>query len=168
MSISLAFIDFSKPFIEAAKSVFETMIYSKLDTLRPTIKKDDLSEGDISAVLGITGEVKRDTIISPFRGMLVISWPTETYCKIASAMLMETHTKYSDEISDVGGEICNMIMGNAKRDLAQMGYTSSMAIPSMIVGRGHNIKYPSGTNVIKLPVTSAHGNFLIELCYQED
>ncbi len=168
MSVSSNFIEFSKPFVEASKNVFETMIFTKLETQKPIIKKDSTSKGDISAILGVTGNLNKDGVEVPYKGMLVLSWPYETYLKVASAMLMETHTKYSSEIADVGGEISNMVMGNAKRTLAEMGYTSSMAIPSLIEGPAHNLTYPNGTTVILIPINSAHGPFYMEICYIED
>ena len=168
MTVTSHFIEFSKPFVEAAKNVFQTMVFTKLEAGKPTIKLENRSKGDVSAILGATGEVERDGKKIPYKGMLVISWPYETYIKIASAMLMETYTEYNDEISDVGGEICNMIMGNAKRDLAGMGYSSNMAIPSMIEGSNHSLAYPQGTSVILIPISSAHGPFYLELCYIED
>ncbi len=161
------FLTFSKPFIDAAKNVFETMVFTKLDPQKPTIKTDSLSKGDVSAVLGLNGEVEVNGETKPYRAMLVISWPYDTYFKVASAMLMDTFVEYNDEIADVGGEICNMIMGNAKRDLATQGYTSNMAIPSMIEGANHKIKYPAGTTVILIPIKSAHGDMYIELCYSQ-
>jgi chemotaxis protein CheX len=167
MSKENNFIEFAKPFIEAAKNVFETMVFTKLDPQKPMIKKDNVSKGDVSAVLGLSGEMTKDDDTKPYKAMLVISWPYDTYFKVASAMLMDTYTEFNDEIADVGGEICNMIMGNAKRDLSGMGYTSNMAIPSMIEGSGHNIKYPNGTTVILIPIKSAHGEMFIEICYSE-
>lgn len=161
------FIEFSRPFIEAAKNVFETMVFTKLDPQKPGIKQDNRSKGDVSAVLGLNGEVEKDGEKKPYRAMLVLSWPYDTYFKVASAMLMDTFTEYNDEIQDVGGEIANMIMGNAKRDLAGLGYSSNMAIPSMIEGKGHTIKYPDGTVVILIPINSAHGPMYMELCYSE-
>ena len=168
MTVTSHFIEFSKPFVEAAKNVFQTMVFTKLEAGKPSIKAGNTSKGDVSAILGATGEVERDGQKIPYKGMLVISWPYDTYIKIASAMLMETYTEYNEEIADVGGEICNMIMGNAKRDLAGMGYTSNMAIPSMIQGEKHTLTYPQGTTVILIPITSAHGPFYLELCYKED
>ena len=163
------FIVFSKPFIAAAKNVFETMIFASLETGKPNIKKDNKSKGDISSVLGLSGERSGDESSVPmdYKAMLVLSWPTETYLKIASAMLMEEFTEYNDECADVGGEIANMIMGNAKRDLATMGYTSNMAIPSMIEGKGHSINYPRNTAIIEIPITCVHGNMFMEICYSE-
>lgn len=167
MSAKHNFIEFSKPFIEAARNVFETMVFTKLDPQKPSIKQGNTSKGDVSAVLGLNGEVEKDGVKKPYRAMLVLSWPYETYFKVASAMLMDTFTEFNEEIQDVGGEITNMIMGNAKRDLAGLGYTSNMAIPSMIEGKEHTISYPNGTIVILIPISSAHGPMYMELCYAE-
>ena len=163
-----AFIEFARPFIDAAKNVFETMVFTKLEPQKPTIKNDNLSRGDISAVLGLTGKIERNGKERDFKAMLVLSWPYQTYFKIASAMLMETFSEYCEEIADVGGEISNMIMGNAKRDLATLGFKSNMAIPSMIEGKDHTIKYPPGTTIIMIPINSAHGNMYMELCFRDE
>jgi len=164
---NMSFIEFSKPFIDASKNIFEPMVFSKLDPGKPFVKTNNVSKGEVSAVLGLTGIRKTGNDTSNFQGMLVISWPYDTYLKVASAMLMDTFTEYNNDIADVGGEICNMVMGNAKRDLSTLGYKVDMAIPSMIEGRGHTIKYPTGTIVIVIPIKSAHGNFFMELCYKE-
>ena len=166
--MSSNFIDFSKPFIKAAKNVFETMVYTQLETGKPYVKTENTSKGDVSAVLGLSGELTQGETTCDYRAMLVLSWPYSTYVKVASAMLMDDELKeYSEEIADVGGEICNMIMGNAKRELKDMGYTSNMAIPSMIEGASHSIKYPNKTTVIVIPIRCAHGDIFIELCYVE-
>jgi chemotaxis protein CheX len=167
MSGESHFIEFSKPFIDAAKNVFETMVFTKLDTQKPIIKSDDLSRGDVSAVLGLSGELEKNGTKCHYKAMLVLSFPHETYFKVASAMLGETYTSYVSDIHDLGGEIVNMIMGNAKRDLKTMGYTSNMAIPSMIEGKSHSIKYPTGTHVVLIPFNSTHGPIYMELCYSE-
>lgn len=160
------FLEFSKPFIEAAKNVFETMVFSKLEPDKPTIKKDATSRGDVSAVIGINGHLNKNGENLRFKGMLVLSWPYDTYFKVATSMLMEEFTTYSEEIADVGGEICNMIMGNAKRVLSENGYSIEMAIPSMIEGKDHTIKYPPSTTVVMIPMHSAHGIMFMELCFR--
>ncbi len=162
------FIAFSKPFVAAAKNVFETMVFTTLETQKPGIKVDLKSNGDISSVLGLNGNrtgESGETI--EYKAMLVLSWPRQTYLKIASAMLMEEFTEYNDECADVGGEIVNMIMGNAKRDLSEMGYTSNMAIPSMIEGENHSINYPKGTTIIEIPIDCTHGKMFMEICYAD-
>lgn len=167
MAGEMHFIEFSKPFVDAAKNVFETMVFTKLENQKPVIKSDDVSRGDVSAVLGLSGAIEKNGTKCNYKAMLVISFPYATYFKVASAMLGESYTAYVPDIHDLGGEIVNMIMGNAKRDLKAMGYTSNMAIPSMVEGKSHSIKYPTGTHVVLIPFNSSHGELYMELCYSE-
>ncbi|MBF0314515.1 MAG: chemotaxis protein CheX [Oligoflexia bacterium] len=160
------FIEFSRPFVQASKVIFETMIATKIEAGKPSIKKDQRPRGDISAVIGLTGMYEGKEGDGPIRGMMVISWPMSTYVKIANAMLMESFTEYSDAISDTGAEISNMILGNAKRDLKALGYSLDMTIPSTISGQGHTISYPIDTTVVLIPIISAHGEFYMELCFK--
>lgn len=159
------FIDFSRPFVDACKNIFSTMVMCTLEAQKPTIKSDSQSRGDITAVIGLSGDLEKDGKKTPYKAMLVLSFPYDTYFKVASAMLGETYTTYHKDIHDLGGEIVNMIMGNAKRDLKTLGYNSNMAIPSLIEGKGHSIKYPTGTTVILIPFESPHGPLYMELCY---
>ena len=161
------FLEFSKPFINATKGVFETMVFSKIAPSRPSIKQDTKSRGDVSAIMGINGSVKSGDSDKFFRGMLVFSWPYETYLKIASSMLMETFTEFNAENADVGAEIANMVMGNAKRDLRELGYKVDMAIPSMISGKDHCIVYPQNIVIVLIPLVATQGEFFMELCYTE-
>ena len=162
------FLEFSKPFIAAAKNVFETMVFTKLEPAKPQVKQSNTSKGDVSAVIGLNGTLSKDGAAqTSYKAMLVLSFPYDTYIKIASAMLMEEYTEFNEEIRDVGGEICNMIMGNAKRELNDLGYACDMAIPSIIEGPSHTIKYPESTTVILIPLGSAHGEMFLELCYSE-
>ena len=161
------FLVFAKPFVEALKNVFETMVFTKIEANKPTFKTDSLTRGDVSAVMGMNGVYQKDSEETDFKGMLVISWPYETYTKTASAMLMEEYPEYCEDIADVGGEISNMIMGNAKRELNGLGYKLEMSIPSMIGGKDHSITYPDGVKVILIPLSCSHGEFFMEICYKD-
>jgi chemotaxis protein CheX len=162
------FLEFTKPFVDAVKNVFETMVYTKLETLNPIIKTDAVLRGDISAIIGLNGDIDKEGCGGHYKAMLVISFPYDTYFKVASAMLGETYTSYVPDIKDLGGEIVNMVMGNAKRDLKVLGYSSNMAIPSMFEGKAHTINYPTGTRMFLIPFDSVHGQLFMELCYSED
>ena len=165
MAADTSFIDFSRPFVDACKNIFTTMVSCNLEAQKPQIKSDSTSRGDITAVIGLSGELEKGGKKTPYKAMLVLAFPYETYFKVASVMLSETYTTYHPDIQDLGGEIVNMIMGNAKRDLKNLGYSSNMAIPSIIEGKGHSIKYPAGTTVVLSPVDSPNGPLYMELCY---
>ena len=159
------FIDFSRPFIDACKNIFMTMVECNLTARKPEIKKDATSRGDVTAFIGLSGDLEKANKKTQYKAMLVISFPYETYFKIASKMLSENYTTYHPDIHDLGGEIVNMIMGNAKRDLKSLGYSSNMAIPSIIEGKNHSITYPAGTTIVVIPFDSDMGPVYMELCY---
>lgn len=168
MSGEINFIEFSKPFIDATKNIFETMVFTKIEAQKPSIKADSIAKGDITAMIGLTGEVNKNGAIHNYKAMLVVSYPYETYFKIASSMLGEIYTSYVPEIFDLGGEIVNIVMGNAKRELMNLGYTTNMAIPSIVEGKNISIMYPAGTNIVLIPFSSPIGDFYMELCYTEE
>jgi chemotaxis protein CheX len=157
------FLAFSKPFMEGAQAVFKTMISTDLVAGKPKIKEESDSLSDLTAVINISGNLDD----KPYQALLVISWPYSTYVKMSSAMLQEEYAEYNKEIKDVGAEISNMITGNAKRDLNKLGYTCSMAIPTMIEGKGHKLNYPNGTTIVYFPINCDHGEFVIEICYTD-
>ena len=69
------FIEFSKPFIDAAKNIYETMVFTKLEPQKPLMKKDSISKGDITAVLGLSGESGLNT--TDYVGGSVVAIDTE-------------------------------------------------------------------------------------------
>lgn len=160
------YVQFARPFIEATKEVFSSMVHSPISPQRPTLKQGTHSHGDVSAIIGMSGTFEDGEKSNEFKGQFVISFPMETYLKAASAMLMEEYTEYNDEIADVGAEICNIIIGNTKRELSEMGFKIEMAIPSTVMGKDHKIKYPTGVHVVLIPVESKHGIFFMEICFK--
>jgi chemotaxis protein CheX len=164
---STRFLDFSKPFIDATKNVFETMVYTSLECDKPSLKNTSVSYGDVTVLMGLNGKVKVDSVEMPFRGMLVLCFPMATYLKVASAMLMSEFKEFGPDINDVGAEISNIITGNAKRTLRTMGYLIEMCIPSTVHGKDYVISYPNQSKIVVIPVKCSHGDFNIELAYQD-
>lgn len=163
------YINFSKPFVDALKETFSVMMQADLTVHSPSIKEGSKTPGDITAVIGMNGTlVKEGQEDKDFKGQLLVSFKEDVYLKIASAMLMEEFTEYNDEVADVGGEIVNIVMGNAKKTLIPTGYEVGMATPSTIRGVDVEIKYPSKTTVIQSKIESSLGEFFLEICYQEN
>jgi chemotaxis protein CheX len=166
MSIDNHFLEFSKPFISATKNIFETMVSCKIEAQKPSIKNNLIGLGDVNATIALAGVSSKDGKDTPYEAMLVISFPFETYYKIAGIMLSNVYTEFVPEIRDLGAEITNMVMGNAKSDLTQMGYTTNNTIPKIIEGKT-SIIYPTEHNIVVIPFNCEHGVFYMELCYRE-
>lgn len=161
------FVEFSKPFIDALVDTFEKMVHTEIKPQNPKIKTTSVARGDITAIIGMNGTVEKDGQIKDFKGLLALSWPEPLYVALAGRMLFEEYEEYNDEISDSGAEIANIVMGNAKGHLANIGYKIGMASPTSVRGNGHEIKYPPNTTVIEITIGTDIGDFSLEICYQE-
>lgn len=161
------YLEFCKPFIDAIKDVYSTMMSCEISPQKPQLKEGKKSYGDYSSIMGINGTYTGGNEEKKFKGSLVLSWPEDTYLKSASAMLMEEYTEFNDEISDVGMEICNITMGNAKKVLAEQGYLIEMSIPTSVSGKNHEIKAQDKVVTITTPLENEFGTFYIELSYED-
>lgn len=161
------YLDFCKPFIDAIKEVYATMMDAEITPDKPGIKTGRKSYGDFSAIMGINGKLEIGNEKKNFKGTLVLSWPEDVYLKSAGAMLMEEFTEYSDEIADVGLEICNITMGNAKKVLSEQGFFVEMSIPTSVKGKDHEIMAQDGVVTIATPLSCKLGVFSVELSYED-
>ena len=161
------YLEFCRPFIEAIKEVYLTMMSTELKPSAPSIKEGAKSFGDYSSIMGINGTFNGEGETRKFKGSLVISWPSDTYLKTAGAMLMEEYTEFTDEIADVGMEIANITMGNSKKVLAEQGYVIEMSIPTSVRGKEHELKSQDGVITIVTPLESELGSLYVELNYED-
>lgn len=161
------YIEFCKPFIDSLIDVYETMLSCKVNPGKPGLRSKNQNLGFYSSIMGISGVYKGAGEEKSFKGSLTLCWPKEVYLKSASAMLMEEFTEFSDEIEDVGLEITNITMGNAKKFLNDLGYFIEMSIPNSVIGNDHHLSVEKGVLTINTPLSCEFGNFCIELNYSE-
>ena len=151
-------IKYINPFIEATFHVLETMAFTKAEAGKPFLKKDQLARGDVSAIIGLTGDVK---------GTISVSFMEESILSIVSNMFGEMIDKLNDEVRDAAGEIANMISGQARQKLEVLGRNLKAAIPTVIMGKGHTIKHITDQKIVAIPFHSNKGEFTIEVCFEE-
>jgi chemotaxis protein CheX len=145
------------PFINATLNVLETMAFTTADAGKPYLKKDQVARGDVSGVIGLTGEVK---------GTMSISFTEESILPIVSSVLKEDIKEMNDEIKDAVGEITNVISGQARQELEALGRSLSAAIPTVIMGKNHTIRHITTHPIIAVPFSTNDGDFTIEICFE--
>ncbi|MCP4704085.1 MAG: chemotaxis protein CheX, partial [candidate division Zixibacteria bacterium] len=69
-----------------------------------------------------------------------------------------------EDLHDGIGEIINMISGAAKAVLNEKGNSISIAIPTVIIGFGHQIAHPRDVPVVVLIFEVNEQPFAIQLC----
>jgi chemotaxis protein CheX len=146
------------PFINATIHVLDTMAFTKCKASKPYLKKDDRAKGDVSGVIGITGEAN---------GTVSVTFDEASILKIVSNMFGEEMTQLDGEVSDAVGEITNMISGNARKELEENGRLFHAAVPSVISGKNHVIKHYADGPKIAIPFETEGGSFTIEVCLEE-
>lgn len=146
------------PFIDATLNVLGTMASTKVQHGKPYLKKDQVARGDVSGVIGLTGET---------RGTISVSFTEASILPIVSNMLGEEVKELNEEIEDAVGEITNMISGQARKKLEELGRTLKAAIPTVITGRDHAVKHVTTYPIIAIPFSTDSGEFTIEVCFEE-
>ncbi|HTN76535.1 MAG TPA: chemotaxis protein CheX, partial [Pirellulaceae bacterium] len=91
----------------------------------------------------------------------VVSLSKEVALKAASAMLMMEATEIDNDVIDAVGEIANMVAGSAKAELAE--FELSISLPSVITGRGHEVRFPSNVTPICVPFDTEWGQLYLEV-----
>ncbi|MBU0514192.1 MAG: chemotaxis protein CheX [Proteobacteria bacterium] len=149
-------VKYINPFLNATINVIKTMAFVDARPGKPYVKKDDAAVGDVSGIIGITGDNE---------GTLSISFSQACIEAILTNMLGESISGINEEVRDAVGEITNMISGDARRVLDEMGLKLSAAIPTVISGKDHTITHISTGPTIAIPFTTDHGPFTVEVCF---
>ena len=146
------------PFTDAALNVLDTMASTRAQAGKPYIKKDKVARGDVTGVIGRTGEA---------RGTISVSFSKKSILSIVSNMFGEEIKELNEEINDAAGEITNVISGQARKKLDEQGMSLKAAIPSVIMGKNHTISHINKNPIIAIPFTTNSGQFIIEVCLEE-
>jgi chemotaxis protein CheX len=145
------------PFINATLHVLETMAFMTVKPGKPYLKRDNVAKGDVTGVIGLTG-VANGTISVTFQERCILS--------IVSNMLGEKMVQLNEDIADAVGELTNMVSGQARRELEEIGRVFRAAIPSVIMGKSHSITHYTNGPRIAIPFYTDSGDFTIEVCFE--
>jgi chemotaxis protein CheX len=143
------------PFLNGAKEVLQKMVSVAATVGTPYIKQDDRATGDVSGIIGLTG----DAI-----GSLAVSFSEPCICGIAGAMLSESFAQANQEVFDAVGEITNMISGVARTYLEKDTLTVWAGIPAVVFGKNHYVKHILKSPSIVIPFTTEYGSFFVDVC----
>ncbi len=150
--------DYINAFLNAVMKVLEMMAFVKAVPGKPFLKQDRASVGDISGVIGLTGIKK---------GAVVFSLSKEAAVVIVSSMMGQSYEAINNEIKDAIGEITNMITGDARRELAEKGHVFEAGIPTVVVGKGHEIVSIVKGPTITIPFKVGNDSFLVEASFEK-
>jgi chemotaxis protein CheX len=145
------------PFIKSVQNVFETMLQLPVQIGQPEIKHSGESGHDISAIIGMSGDVE---------GTVVLSFPTETATRIVAVFTGTELAADHEDFADAVGELVNMVSGGAKAQFPAKNV--SISCPSVVIGESHQVYGRKDVVSICIPCESDCGNFNVEVSMRQD
>ncbi|SFD08028.1 chemotaxis protein CheX [Pseudoalteromonas denitrificans] len=152
-------VEFINPFLSSLMNVLSTMAQTQLKPSKPMMKKSEVAKGDVSGLIGMVGPQTK--------GSLSISFDEELALTIMERMLGERPDSINEEVTDMVGEITNMVAGGAKNLLGEKGYEFDMATPIVVSGNNHTITHKCDGPKVLMPFNSDAGLAHIEVCFDK-
>jgi chemotaxis protein CheX len=150
-------VELAKPFITATISVLSTMAQVTPVAGKPYVKKNNVAQGDVSGLVGVTGDKT---------GSVSISFTKVCAITIVKNMLGDDIQDLLQDVKDAVGEITNMISGQARAGLAEMGIVLQGSTPTVIMGDNHSISHVTNAPIMAIPFSTPNGDFTIEFCFE--
>ena len=123
-----------KPFVDVVSNVYSTFVGCEVNARHPFFSDWEKElERDISAVIGLSGEV---------RGAVIISMKKDVAIKLTDMLVGTEHTEMDDDVVDAIGEIVNIIAGNIKPKVPN-GERIQISLPTVVKGKEHSFAWPS-------------------------
>jgi len=133
-----------QPFVKGSEDVFRDFCKAEIKAGRAYfVSKDEFETiWDVSGIIGLFGEVN---------GAVAISLKDVTAFRLTKTLTGQEHTHVDSDVTDVVGEIVNIITGNVK-NIFEKKYRIKISMPSIVKGKAHSIVWPSEkTRIICIP-----------------
>jgi chemotaxis protein CheX len=151
-------VEFINPFMESTVNVLQTMAKVTATPGKPQRKEVDAADGDVTGVISMISEQAK--------GSLAISFTSAAIFDIARRILSEEVTEINSTVTDLVGEITNIVTGGAKQLLSERGYDFDMATPAVATGKNHRIDHQFNGVKILIPFSIIAGEFFMEICFE--
>lgn len=149
-------VEYINPFIAATVKALEVMAGIQPKRGKLFVKTDRAASGDISGVIGLAGEAV---------GSVAVTFPEALARRVYAAMVGEEADGLHEGVRDAVGEIANMIAGGAKAALTKEGYQFRIAIPTIVVGKNHEIEHKGQGPCLVVPFEVDGDTFWVEVSF---
>jgi chemotaxis protein CheX len=141
------------PFLQAATEVLESELGSPPRRGTIGLQRSAYTSDEVTSVVAVTGEIA---------GMVLFAMAESTARAMVSKMMGQDFTEF-DALAQSGiAEIGNVITGRAAVLLSEAGFTSDLAPPMLIVGRGTMISTLDVQRLV-IPMETEFGQMVIQV-----
>jgi chemotaxis protein CheX len=156
------FIELINPVLESAVSVLESFVGISLTKKEVRLERICSGIYDISTQISFKGP--------KVQGNLFLCMKQEPVLKIGERVLGFTPEKIDDDVKDMIGEVCNIIIGNSKKNL-KGDKLFKLSTPTIIQGKEHVVavlsKYPVIRMVFETDIGPVDLNLFVDEIYKK-
>lgn len=144
---------------KAVSNVFSLMAHIDPRALPVENKTHTKTMGEVTGVIEIKGR--------KMRGSAAVSFSRELILALSHRMLHLDVSELDESVQDLAREMTNMVIGSAKSEMDDKGYSAEMSIPAVIVGKGRDVRHCASARTVLAPFESSEGDFWIEICLEQ-
>jgi chemotaxis protein CheX len=151
---------FIKFFLEAAISVFESVAELAIIAGKPFLKTDYRNFHEATAIIQIT---------SPhIKGAMGVNFSKDILTKVLTKMLGSVQVPDEAALKDIGGELCNQILGKAKQlFLKEKNMSFDMSLPKVSIGSSYGLGIDLNIPVLVIPfMYEKSSGIFVEFCLE--
>lgn len=154
-------VQFVNPVIAAVLNVLKMM--ARIEPKPGTPKKKDrnapVQGKNVTGLISMVGNKASASIALTFTENAILH--------IAKNMLPTAPSQIDGVVIDLAGELANMVLGSAKTELDNKGFTLQLSLPTIIMGTDYLIAHKTKAPIITLPFTMPEGDFFLEVSYED-
>ena len=149
--------DFINPILYATINVLRTMGKLTPKPGKPNVKKNKTALGDITGIIGLTGDSE---------GSISLTFSEACALTLAENMTGEKFDEINEKVADMVGELTNMVSGDARAQLEDLGFSFSAALPTIVQGKNHRVDHlVEGGATVFFPFSTGSGDLFVEACF---
>jgi chemotaxis protein CheX len=142
-------------FVESVRTVVGAFGLAPLAIGEVSLVSSHRIEGAVVSCISLGGDTTT--------GNMVVSFESETALELAAMMLGEPQTELSEDVLSVVGEVTNMVCGDAKRRLGELGISVGMARPTVLPRGAYAPAIQGDGEVVFFPCASPGGPFYVSI-----
>jgi chemotaxis protein CheX len=147
-------VKFINPFEHGAVEAMQKITSLDISPGKPFLKESNVATGDVSGIIGITGDVT---------GALTVSFSEACICNIISNLRGVQHAAVDKEVFDVVREITKMIMAIAIIRIEKEGLKIHASLPVVVFGKNHTFEPTPDSPSITIPFSTGKETFFIDI-----
>ncbi len=151
--------EIAKTAIDCFQKAFATMFGTIVKPEDHRFVEEFTSTGDISGIIGMAQEQTE--------GNLIVSFSREAIFSLMERIYGKKFTDIDSSVRQGVGELTNIIYSMIKKSLNDRGYQFRMAIPTIVLGRGHSIINLHQGKTLVIPFVMQGSSFHVEIALQQ-